>query len=173
MLKASCAGSLTGIVRPARYMQKRLAPLVLTFFLTCGGCRTAVVRSEADLFLQRHPELHARYVRMSPTNATTLKEQAQRRRTTWERAREFVQKHVSEQTDLDKEVEWNKGFGEAVYQDTINVVQALESAQTRFGGQIYFYEFNGPDKAYDGYLLLSGGEIRKNIPTGTIPAGEK
>jgi hypothetical protein len=72
--------------------------------------------------------------------------------------------------DLGKELEWNNGFGEAFYQDTINVVQALESAQARSGGQIYFYECNSTGEPDDGYLLLSGGEIQKKIPTGTIPA---
>lgn len=123
-----------------------------------AGCSTVVVRSEADLFLLRHPELRSHYTRLSPTDADSLKEIAYERYATWTYAIEAIQKNTSDEKAT-KENERRLQITKAIHQEDIAVARELEKAAKSTGGKIYFYEYRNGTNSEWGYFVLNGGKI--------------
>lgn len=139
--------------------------LVIAAVLT--GCQTTFVMSEAELFFRRHPELRTHYTRFCPTDVELLKEQAFVRDANLREAAEFVRQRIGDNDKVREELIAKRRMEDALYREEMNVIQSLAAGLAAHGGQVYYFERELPVPgspnevaAEDGYLILSGGEIR-------------
>jgi hypothetical protein len=112
------------------------------------GCRTVnvTVTSEAELFLQKNPEIRSRYVRLSPIDVDTLKETAFLDRETWRGAFGFVEKRVDLNANelTAKELKASKDITEKMFEAEIKTADELKEAQQKHGGQLYYFSYYEP-----------------------------
>jgi hypothetical protein len=124
---------------------------------------TTVVRSEAELHFQKHPETRTRYARFSPTDAESVEECA------WKIYRtrmHNVEARKQEGATSERIADMTR-MAEQWYQDEQKLAASLRDAAKRTGGEIYKYEIQQVPRGEGGYLVIRDGEIVERIGVST------
>lgn len=131
--------------------------------IICSGCCTNEVRSEADLFFLKHPDLRHYYERMEPTSLYLLQTDANLQH---DRRIQFISTFV-EWTGTNATVVTNakrtREMVDASYREERKWLADLKAIVDKEGGQIYFYQYVTNRYDEEGYALIHDGEIIRKV----------